>query len=136
MSVVAFVVQPRMLIVVALLVGFVVAQRLWAQRQHRLRGERPAHPSLPAVLLDGAERTWVLFTTPYCASCGPVEADLREAEPTSRVVKVDATAEPGLAHAFHVRSAPTVLLADPDGEVRERFVGADQVRAYLAAARA
>ena len=44
--------------------------------------ESRPRPSVPRALLDGAERTWVVFTTPYCASCGPVEERLRQSDPS------------------------------------------------------
>ena len=116
------------LIVLALIVG----RRMYVAWQARL--QRPHAPTrrLPAELLDGAERTWVVFTTPFCASCGPVKELLAEEDPSARIVTVDATREPHLADAFAVRSAPTVLLADRIGEVQARLVGAPAVRTYLA----
>ena len=86
---------------------------------------------MPESILAGAARTWVVFTSPYCATCGPVEARLRESDPGARVVKVDATREPHLAHAFSIRSAPTVLLADGAGNVTARLVGAEAVTEYV-----
>jgi thioredoxin-like negative regulator of GroEL len=83
-------------------------------------------------LLDGADRTWVVFTTPFCAACGPVKEQLASDDPMANIVTVDATREPHLADAFGVRTAPTVLLAGADGEVKARLVGAPAVRDYLA----
>lgn len=122
----------RVIIVVALLFLLALARRLYLGWRHDVRTVAPPVPPVPASLLDGAERTWVLFTTPWCASCGQVEEELRAREPESRLVKVDATREPYLADAFHVRAAPTVLLADGTGEVRARLVGVDAVRGYVA----
>jgi hypothetical protein len=122
-------------VVVALIVaGLVIAKRMYVQYQARLqRGPgRHALPAVPASLLDGADRTWVVFTTPYCASCGPVKEQLAADDPGARIVTVDATREPHLADAFAVRSAPTVLLADAFGAVQARLVGAPAVRDYLA----
>ena len=124
----------RAVIVVALALGLVLARRMYLQWRAGLHYEKRAHPRVPAALLDGAQRTWVVFTTPYCASCGPVEERLRQSDPESRVVKVDATRQPVLADAFHVRSAPTVLLADSDGTVQARLVGASAVEHYVKAA--
>ena len=121
----------RAVIVVVLLIGLTLARRLYIQWRAGLHDERRPHPRVPAALLDGAPRTWVVFTTPYCASCGPVEERLRQSDPESRVVKVDATRQPVLADAFHVRSAPTVLLADGDGTVQARLVGASAVESYI-----
>ncbi len=126
---------PRALIVVAILFAIALAARLYRTWQAGVRNDRPAHPLVPASLLDGAARTWVLFTSPYCATCGPVEARLRTSDPSARVVKVDASREPHLADAFSIRSAPTVLLADSQGNVTARLVGADAVEDYVASAR-
>jgi hypothetical protein len=121
----------RAVVVVAMLFGFALARRLYVQWRAGLDNEHRPHPRVPLSLLDGASRTWVVFTTPYCASCGPVEEHLRASDPEARVVKVDSTRQPSLARAFHVRSAPTVLLADRSGEVRARLVGASAVRGHL-----
>lgn len=121
----------RLAVVVVLLFGFALAKRLYAAWRAGLHAEARPHPRVPAALLGGADRTWVVFTTPYCATCGPVEAQLRAHDPAANVVKVDATREPALAGAFHVRSAPTVILADEAGEVRERLVGPEAVAGYV-----
>ncbi|HVF31682.1 MAG TPA: thioredoxin family protein [Acidimicrobiales bacterium] len=123
----------KLVIVAVIVVGLIVGRRLYLQRQARHRTVRVHSPKVPEALLDGADRTWVVFTTPYCASCGPVKERLAEDDPSARIVTVDATREPHLAQAFAVRSAPTVLLAGADGAVQARLVGAPAVRDYLAA---
>jgi hypothetical protein len=123
----------RAVVVVGLLFGVGLLTRLYRRWRAGLVTARPLHPAVPASLLAGASRTWVLFTTPYCAACGPVEARLRASDPGARVVKVDATREPHLADAFSIRSAPTALLADADGRVAARLVGAEAVDAYMSA---
>ena len=121
-------------IVAAIVLGLVIGRRMYVQWQARVQaGPAAPSPRVPAVLLDGAERTWVVFTTPFCASCGPVKERLAEDDPGARIVTVDATREPHLADAFSVRSAPTVLLADAAGDVQARLVGAPAVRDYLSA---
>jgi hypothetical protein len=123
----------RGVIVIVILFAIVLAGRLYRRWRSGLQTTRPAHPLVPASLLAGAARTWVVFTSPYCASCGPVEERLRASDPGTRVVKVDATREPHLAEAFSIRSAPTVLLADGAGNVTARLVGAEAVDAYVSA---
>ena len=118
-------------VVAALLVAVAVGTALYRRWRHRLRVEQPQHPELPASMVGGAERTWVVFTTPYCAGCGPVETSLRASDPTARVVKVDATTDPALAAAFSIRSAPTALLADSRGRVTVRLVGSEAVGRYV-----
>lgn len=123
----------KLLVVAVIVVGFVIGKRMHVQRQRRLQ-RPPARPlpRVPSELLAGADRTWVVFTTPYCASCGPLKEQLAADDPMARVVTVDATREPHLADAYEVRSAPTVLLADRAGAVQARLVGAPAVRDYLA----
>lgn len=121
----------RGVVVIAILFAVALAGRLYRSWRAGLIAERPAHPRIPESILAGAARTWVVFTSPYCATCGPVVARLRASDPEARVVKVDATREPHLADAFSIRSAPTVLLADGAGNVTARLVGADAVTNYL-----
>src|SRR5437879_8687396 len=121
----------RLGVVVVLLFAFVLARRLYLRWRAGLQGEQRTHPRVPASLLSPGEHTWLVFTTPYCATCGPVEERLRQAHPATPVVRIDATREPSLAQAFHVRRAPTVLLADGEGEVKARLVGPEAVEAYV-----
>jgi hypothetical protein len=127
--------MARLAVVAAVVVLFVLARHAYAKWRQSLQTERRPHPNLPADLLDGAARTWVVFTTPLCASCGPARDHLAASDPDARIVTVDATRRPELADAFHVRSVPTVLLADDSGAVQERLVGASAVRDYTAALR-
>jgi hypothetical protein len=123
----------KLLIVGLIVIGLVVSKRMYLQWQARLqRVPAATERRVPANLIAGADRTRVVFTTPYCATCGPVKDSLQADDPEARVVTVDATREPHLADAFEVRSAPTVLLADGDGAVRARLVGPQAVRDYLA----
>jgi hypothetical protein len=87
-----------------------------------------ASPLLPAALLRGADRTWVVFTSPSCTSCRQVSARLVAAEPDAQVTEVDCTRQPDLAEAFAVRRLPTVLLANRYGQVEARLVGRRAVR--------
>ena len=121
----------RAVIVILILCAVALAARLYRSWRAGVQDHQPVHPRIPQTLLAGAARTWVLFTSPYCATCGPVEARLRAWDPDARVVKIDATREPDLADAFSIRSAPTVLLADGVGNVTARLVGADAVAAYV-----
>ena len=124
----------KFLVVAVIVVALVVGRRMYVQWQARL--QRPPvgpSPRVPSALLGDADRTWVVFTTPFCASCEPVKASLADHDPGADIVTVDATREPHLADAFVVRSAPTVLLADRTGDVLARLVGAPAVRDYLSA---
>ena len=121
----------RAFVVVAFLLVVGLGTRLYRRRRAALVTEQPSHPLVPASLVGGAERTWVVFSTPYCAACGPVEEHLRAADPHARVVRVDVTREPHLAEAFGVRTAPTIVLADAAGRVQRRLVGTEAVRQAL-----
>lgn len=121
----------RLLVVLALLAAFAAGRVLYARWRHRLASDDAPVPRLPGHIVDGADRTWVVFTTPYCGSCGPVTDRLRTGDPDARVVTVDATVQPDLADAFRIRSAPTVLLADGAGDVQARLVGAAAVDGYF-----
>jgi hypothetical protein len=125
----------RGIVVLVLLFAVALAARLYRQWRTGLQTAPSNHPTVPEVLRAGAERTWVVFTSPYCATCGPVAARLEASDPGARVVKVDATREPHLADAFSVRSAPTALLADGKGRVQARLVGAEAVENYVSGAR-
>lgn len=117
----------RVAVVVGVVVLCAVARWWCARRRQAVCTAVVDHPRVPERLLEGAERTWVVFSTRYCATCGPVERQLREADPGARVVRIDVEEEPALARSFQVRSAPTVLLAAADGEVSARLVGAAAV---------
>ena len=125
----------RGLVVLVLLFAVALAARLYRQWRSGVEAARPDHPPVPDSLLAGSDRTWVVFTAPYCATCGPVAERLQTSDPGARVVKVDATREPHLAAAFSVRSAPTVLLADGQGRVQARLVGAEAVEDYVVSRR-
>ena len=117
--------------VLAILVLLLLVPPIYRQRRRAATRARRPLPTVPARFLAGAERTWVVFTTPYCASVGAVEAQLRAHDPAARLVEIDATVEPYLAQAFDVRLAPTVLLADAAGRVQARLVGTEGVDAYV-----
>jgi thiol-disulfide isomerase/thioredoxin len=124
----------RVLVVAAIVLLCLLGRWSYLRYRDRIESHRPDHPRLPDRLRHpSAASTWIVFTTPYCATCGPVTDKLTQTYPDAHVVTVDATEDPALADAFSVRSAPTVLLADADGHVTERFVGADAVNRYLAA---
>ncbi len=124
--------MPKLVIVAAILFGLVIARRMHQGRVRKIATDVAPLPLIPSKLLKGSDRTWVIFTTRFCAQCGPVERLLRTREPNSRVVTVDADREPQLARAFRIASAPTVLLADRNGNVLQRLVGAAAVTNFTA----
>jgi hypothetical protein len=116
-----FFLVPRVALVLLLVFGAMVAIRMWRARHGRSRGR--VTPLIPAALLKGADRTWVVFTRPDCGECHIAATRLRQAEPGARVTEVDARSEPLLAAAYQVQRLPTVLLANRYGEVEARLVG-------------
>ena len=67
----------KLVIVAVVVVGLIISRRMYRQWQARIQRPVARSPRVPTELLDGAERTWVVFTTPYCASCGPVSPKIR-----------------------------------------------------------
>lgn len=121
----------RTAVVVVLVLAVVLVARLYRQWRNRTVTEQPATPLVPQSLRAGAERTWLVFSTPYCATCGPIEDRLRAVDPAANVVRVDARDQPHLSRAFRVRRAPTVLLADGAGRVKARLVGPEAFERYV-----
>lgn len=125
----------RVWVVIGLLFLYALLRRVLKQQMDRRRANHAprGRGTVPIRLTGGAERTWVVFTTPWCSTCQPVVDRLRAADPGSAVVMVDATVEHQLAGSLGVRSAPTAVLADRTGVVHTQLVGADAVGDYLAA---
>ena len=124
----------RVVIVVGLLLALVLVRTVLKQAlDRRRRNTAPRRPdaTVPARFTEGADRTWVVFTTPMCTTCDPVVDLLRASQPASRVVKIDATVERSLADALGVRSAPTAVLARADGVIEAQLVGPEAVSDYL-----
>lgn len=112
--------MTRVLLVLAI-VGVVAVIGALYRRSHARHAARPiAAPPFEAEITAGAERTWVVFTTKYCATCEPTIDRLRSDDPDARLVKLDVADRPDLARRYDVRSAPTVLLAAADGTVLSR----------------
>jgi hypothetical protein len=125
--------SPRIWVALALLFLYALLRRLikqWLDRR-RLKTAPRTSAALPSRITGGAERTWVVFTTPMCTTCDPVVERLRAAEPSTNVIKIDATVERDLADTLRIRTAPTAVLADARGVVRTQLVGADAVVHYL-----
>jgi hypothetical protein len=87
---------------------------------------------LPDTLLGATPHTWIVFSTPYCATCGPVENLLRQRFPDDEVRRVDVSAWPDVVHALGVRRAPTVVRADQAGAIELQLAGPEAIRAHLA----
>lgn len=117
------------LVVVLVVVVVALAARVALERRRRWSGEEALPGArFPTWVTQGAERTWVVFTTPYCASCGPIIEHLGAVDPMARIVTVDASLDLDLARDFAVRRAPTVFEADGRGNPLRRFSGAEAVR--------
>jgi hypothetical protein len=136
-----FFLLPKVTLVLLLVFGSLVGVRVWRQRHGSPRRGRPpvwairrrrAHaerpdPLLPATLLRGADRTWVVFVTADCPGCRRVVSRLRAAQPDAEISEVDCASAPALAELFAVRRHPTVLVANRYGQVESRLVGSRAV---------
>lgn len=126
----------RLAVVAAIGVVVAVITMLYRTRRHARGGLRAHEPRVGADLTHG-QLTWVVFTTPYCATCGPITDRITRLDPGTRLVTIDVADRPDLARLHDVRAAPTLLLADADGVVRARVVGdVDDARVVALAGRA
>lgn len=110
------------LLVVALLAAGVLVLAAGHLRARARSVDVTRLPPLDADLARG-NATWVVFTTEYCATCGPVVERIRRLDPTADVLEVDVADRPDLARRYAVRTAPTVLFAGANGRIQARFVG-------------
>jgi hypothetical protein len=128
----------RLALIAALAAGTFGVVAVWRRRSSADAALGPVDaageswPAVPGEFRPGAaDRTWLIFTTPVCATCAQVQAELTRTFPADRVVKVDATEHIDLADRYAVRRAPTTLLAGADGSVIDRLVGPEAVHRYI-----
>ncbi|OWY63346.1 hypothetical protein B7486_53615 [cyanobacterium TDX16] len=114
----------RLIILLALAAGCGVL--VWTRARWQ-QGGVAAGGVVPAGLVPAGQTSWLVLTTPWCASCGPVVERL-EADGELPVVVVDVAERPDVSRALDLRQAPTVLRVGPEGEVLERRNGAAPVR--------
>lgn len=121
----------RLLLVLGFVALFVVAKVAYDRRSSRLADRTSLDlPRLPDRL-RGPGRTWVVFATEFCATCGPVTDRLRALHPDDTVHKVMVEQETALADEFVVRTAPTLLEVDADGTVVHSVAGAAPVLRHV-----
>lgn len=121
----------RLALVAGLLVAFAVAKVLHDRRSATIADRSSlALPPVPERL-RGPGRTWIVFATEYCATCGPVTERLRALHPADTVHKVMVEAESSLADDFAVRTAPTLLEVDAAGTVVHSVAGAESVLRHV-----
>ena len=126
----------RVLAVVAILALLVAARPVLTRLRRLEAGAALPDVDLPDHVVPGAPHTWVVFTTPYCATCGPLIEEIEAALPHDGVVAVDATDHPDLTSRLGVRRSPTVFEIDPSGRIVDRMIGADATRSRLSRASA
>jgi hypothetical protein len=109
--------------------------RAWRASHGTRRQRKPATlaslPLVPAALLRGEDRTWVVFAASEDPDARRVAVRLRAAEPDSRVTDVDVTRHPRLAEAFGIHAVPAVLLANRYGQVETRLIGLPAIEQYI-----
>jgi hypothetical protein len=104
-----------------------------SNRPHRRRRPTKPLPLVPAALLRGADRTWVVFARSGDDEAKRIEHRLRGAEPGSQITVVDASREPRLAEAFGIERLPTGLLVNRYGQVEARLVGRRAIEEFTEA---
>ncbi len=121
----------RLVVLVALLGALAVANTLYRRRSAAIADRSGLdQPVLPAHL-RGPGRTWVVFATQFCATCGPVADRLRRLHPDDTVHKLLVEDDPALAEAYSVRTAPTLLEVDAAGAVVRSVAGAHHVLRFV-----
>ena len=68
----------------------------------------------------------LVFSASWCGPCQGFKPTLLELE-QDRLVYVDIDEKPEIRADYEVRSVPTVILVDEDGEEIERLVGAQSL---------
>lgn len=68
----------------------------------------------------------LVFSASWCGPCQGFKPTLLELE-QDRLVYVDIDEQPEIRADYEVRSVPTVILVDVDGEEIERLVGAQSL---------
>ena len=121
----------RVLAVLAVLSAIAAARPLLARARRRDEAAALPDEHLESFVVPGVTRTWVVFTTPYCATCRPLMDEIRRVLPGDGVVGVDATEHPELTHELGVRRSPTVFEVDGTGRILDRMIGAEATRARL-----
>lgn len=119
------------LVTIAILVAL-VAVATWRHRRPSAPLEVPPGHRVPSALVGDADATWIVFSTPYCATCGPIERELVDRFPDHEVRRADVEQFAHTASALGVRRAPTVVRVDRAGDVHLILAGADAVRDHLA----
>ncbi len=121
----------RLLVVAGLAAVFLAAKVLHERRTAALADRSSLDlPALPEHL-RGPGRTWVVFATEFCATCGPVTDRLRSLHPDDTVHKILVEGEVALAEAYKVRTAPTLLEVDRAGAIVHSVAGAEPVLRYV-----
>lgn len=121
----------RLLVVLAVLGALASVRPVLAARRGRAERAPLPQADLSALVAPDAARTWVVFTTPYCVSCGPVRAELERTFPDDAVVTIDAAERPDLTDRLGVRRSPTVFELDAEGAIVDRHIGPEQARSRM-----
>jgi hypothetical protein len=121
----------RVLAVLTVVSMIAAARPLLTRTRRRDDAAELPEEQLGGFAVPGAARTWVVFTTPYCATCGPLMDEIESVLPDDGVVGVDATEHPELTRELGVRRSPTVFEIDGTGGIVDRMIGAEATRARL-----
>lgn len=111
-------------IVAALVAVSTVVGLVWKSRQGRVVAERGSTISLD--YREPGKTTIIQFTTEMCAPCAALKPRLQNiANFRSDVAyrDIDAIEHLDLANRLSIRSTPTTIIVNPDGEIRARING-------------
>jgi len=119
--------MPTRLLILGLLVLAVAVAVLLVRRWNARRSRALATSGTPMWDALGerpdGRRTVVAFSTPSCAACRTAQAPAiavaaeRLGPATVRVIRVDASRQPAVAHAFGVLTVPSTVVLEPAGRV-------------------
>ncbi len=123
--------MARIVIVVALLAAFGAAKFLYDRRTAAVADRSSLDLPMIPERLRGPGRTWLVFSTEFCATCGPVTERIRALHPDDTVHKVMVEDNVPLADSFRVQTAPTLVEADGNGTVVRSVAGAEHVLRYV-----
>ncbi len=108
----------------AVILFAVLAIRWWVSRRDgQLRAAPPSEIWGALSAKPDGRPTLVVFSSPSCVACRTTQAPAVDAmtaklgDSTPRLIKIDITEQPEVAHAFRVLTVPTTVILDVQGHV-------------------
>ncbi len=93
-----------------------------ATRASEGRSAAPLYPAIP-TLKDQRGRVLIYFTSPHCAPCRPMSAEVADLQAEGAPIhKLDVNDHPQLAREMGIRATPTLMLVK-NGSVSRVYLG-------------